>query len=177
MPTLQYMSRGFVHLVELPPESRWLRLRGPTIANFNLAGGPTTQAEFWQMRFNSHLRSLLVEIWLHEYRQGWSVWHSFFPPLPFFFFFFPIFVFHVYYLHTKLTTFSLSLLGGYTGLRHRISRWETYLTTELRLHISVPSSCLYDSRKMVHEVGRQGDLSCWWRLQNGGYSLMHNSKV
>lgn len=73
MATIQYMSRGFVHIVESPPESRWLRLRGPPIENVNLTRGPTTQAEIWQMRFNRHFRSLLVEIWLNEYREGWSV--------------------------------------------------------------------------------------------------------
>lgn len=73
MATVEYMARGFVHIVESPPESPWLRLRGPAVENLNLTQGPTTQAEIWQMRFNRHLWSLLVEIWLTEYRQGWSV--------------------------------------------------------------------------------------------------------
>lgn len=73
MATIEYMTRGFVHIPESPPESRWLRLRGPPVENLNLTGGPTTQEEIWQMRFNRQLLSLLVEIWLNEYREGWSV--------------------------------------------------------------------------------------------------------
>ena len=73
MAAVEYMSRGFVHIVESPPGSRWIRLRGPPIENFDLAGEPTTKAEIWQMRFNRHLRSLLIETWLNEYTEGWSV--------------------------------------------------------------------------------------------------------
>lgn len=140
MAPVQYMSRGFVHVVDSPPESRWLRLRGPSIENVNLAGGPTSRAEILGMRFNPHLRSLLAEIWLNEYREGWSVGISFSPHCLFFF------RFYVFYL--LLTPFSLLSPGGYTGSSHRISKWETYLTTELRFHISVPSSCLHDTRQM-----------------------------
>lgn len=73
MATIEYMTRGFVHIPESPPESRWLRLRGPPVENLDLTGGPTTQEEIWQMRYNRQLLSLLVEIWLNEYREGWSV--------------------------------------------------------------------------------------------------------
>lgn len=73
MAPAQYMSRGFVHIVDSPPDSRWLRLRGPSVENVNLAGGPTSRGEILGMRFNPHFRSLLAEIWFNEYREGWSV--------------------------------------------------------------------------------------------------------
>lgn len=136
MADLEYMSRSFVLLEESPPEYHWLRFRGPSIANFNLAGGPTTHAEIWPMRFDRRFRSLLIEIWLNEHREGWSVGIPFSHCL--------FFRFYVFYL---LTPFSLSL-GGYTGSRHRFSRWEMYVTSELRFHITVPLSCFDDTREM-----------------------------
>lgn len=142
MATVEYMSRGFVHIVESPPGSRWLRLRGPPIENFDLTGEPTTQAEIWQMRFNRHLRSLLIETWLNEYTEGWSVGLPFSHCL-----FFDFLVIHL------LTAFSLSL-GGYSGSRHRFSRWETFSTMEMKFHISVPWSCLHDTCQMKLEGRR-----------------------
>lgn len=103
MTTVEYMTRGFVHIVESPPESQWLRLRGPPVENVNLARGPTTLAEIWQMRYNRHLRSLLVEIWLNEYREGWSVsWLSFFSQCCFLFL---LDLLSFYLLTTFLVTF------------------------------------------------------------------------
>lgn len=73
METIQYVLCTLVNIVESPSESRWLWLRGPTIENVKLTGGPTTQMEIWQMKYNSHLRSLLEATLLNNYREGWLV--------------------------------------------------------------------------------------------------------
>lgn len=153
MPTIEIMTRGFVHIPDSPPESRWLRLRGPPVENINLAGGPTTQAEIWQMRLNRYLGSLLVEIWLNEYREGWSVGFSIsISNLPYF-----------HLLFFQLTPLCL-LLGNCIGLSHHFSMWQTSSTTGKWPHITVPWWCLCDTHQTRLERRRTG-RDCLGRRQ------------
>lgn len=137
------MTRGFGHIVEFSPESQWLRVRSPPVEGLDPTRGLTTEEEIWQWRYHPHLWSLLVEIWLTEYREGWSV----------------CFPFHlclvsilVFYLLTPLPL----LLGGYSGSSHGISRWKTFSTTEPRFPITAPWLYLHDTRQMKPEGRSQG---------------------
>lgn len=68
---LEYLIRTYVHTPDRPPQSRWFRLRGPSIEEIDLAATPISEAEIWRWRRNAFLISLLVEVWENEYRQGW----------------------------------------------------------------------------------------------------------